>query len=99
MTGWVERAESVLPVVAGEVVMASDAAEPEFIVKEFESWDTLPAVALIVFAPARLIDKLVKVATPLDAAMVVVPDKAPVPEVSVMTTFADEVVTRFPFAS
>jgi hypothetical protein len=39
---------------------------------------------------------LVKVATPLTAATVVVPLKVPVPDVIDATTLTDEVVTVFP---
>ena len=43
--------------------------------------------------------KLVNVATPLEAATVVVPDSVAPPEATVATTFTDEFVTVFPLAS
>ncbi len=49
-----------------------------------------------VWEPLPLIDRLVKVATPLIAATVVVPLKVPVPEAIDATTLAVDVVTVFP---
>ena len=48
------------------------------------------------FPAVPVITKLVKVATPPTAATVVVPDKVPVPEATVATTFTVEEVTVFP---
>ena len=51
------------------------------------------------FPAVPVITKFVNVATPDDAATVVVPDNVPVPEAIVATTFTDEFVTVFPLAS
>ena len=51
------------------------------------------------FPAVPVITKLVKVATPLTAATVVVPVKDPVPVAIEATTFTVEEVTVFPLAS
>ena len=48
------------------------------------------------FPTVPVITKFVNVATPDDAATVVVPDNVPVPDAIVATTFTDEFVTVFP---
>jgi hypothetical protein len=48
------------------------------------------------FPAVPVITKSVKVATPLLAATVVVPESVPVPDAIVATTFTDEFVTVFP---
>jgi hypothetical protein len=48
------------------------------------------------FPAVPVITRFVKVATPLDAATVVVPESVPVPDAIVATTFTDEFVTVFP---
>ncbi len=50
----------------------------------------------MVWVPLPLIDRLVKVATPLTAATVVVPLKVPVPEAIEATTLTVDEVTVFP---
>jgi hypothetical protein len=51
------------------------------------------------FPAVPVITRFVKVATPLDAATVVVPESVPVPDAIVATTFTDEFVTVLPLAS
>ena len=51
------------------------------------------------FPVVPVITKFVNVATPATAATVVVPDRVPVPEAIVATTFTVEVVTVFPLAA